>query len=104
MAAIIDFAISLIQWLIQAWIWVVIVWAIMSWLIAFNIINGRNPTVLMVLRFLDAVTRPVLRPLQRFIPTLGGVDVTPIIAVVVLTLASSKLLTPLKYYLMGLVA
>lgn len=104
MAALIDFTISLLQALIQIFIWAVIISAILSWLIAFDVINLRNRFVYNVTRFLEAVTRPVLRPFQRIIPPLGGIDITPIIVILILSLASAKLLTPLKYYLMGLVS
>jgi YggT family protein len=71
---------------------VIIVWAIMSWLIAFNVINERNDFVRMLLRFLDAVVRPVLWPLQRVIPNLGGVDITPVIALLIIQGARMYLL------------
>ena len=56
----------------------------MSWLVAFDVINLRNPMVYNVSRFLDAVTRPLLRPVQRVIPALGGVDISPIIVLLVI--------------------
>ncbi|MCR5874074.1 YggT family protein [Phenylobacterium sp. J426] len=62
----------------------IIISAIMSWLVAFNVINLRNQFVYGVVRFLDAVTRPVLAPFQRFVPSLGGVDISPIIAILIL--------------------
>ena len=55
-------------------------------------INLRNRFVYNVSRFLDAVTRPVLRPVQRFIPPLGGVDISPIIVILVLQGAITYLL------------
>jgi len=104
MAAIVDFAFTLIQGLIQLFIWAVVISAVMSWLVAFDVINLRNRFVYNVAHFLDAVTRPVLRPVQKIIPPLGGIDISPIIVIMVLGLGSSKLLTPLKYYLMNQVA
>lgn len=62
----------------------IIISAIMSWLVAFNVINLRNQFVYGVVRFLDAVTRPVLAPFQRVVPSLGGVDISPIIAILIL--------------------
>ena len=62
----------------------IIISAILSWLVAFDVINLRNPMVNNVARFLDAVTRPVLRPFQRVIPPLGGVDITPIIVLLII--------------------
>jgi YggT family protein len=62
----------------------IIVAAILSWLVAFDVINLRNRFVYSVSRFLDAVTRPVLAPFQRIIPPLGGVDISPVVAILVL--------------------
>lgn len=62
----------------------IIVSAILSWLVAFDVINLRNRVVYQIAHFLDAVTRPILRPFQRFIPPLGGVDITPLIAIIVI--------------------
>jgi len=66
--------------------------AILSCRVAFDVINLRNRFAYSVAHFLDAVTRPVLRPFQRFIPPLGGVDVTPIIALILIQAARSALL------------
>jgi YggT family protein len=62
----------------------VIVSAVISWLIAFDVINTRNHFVYQVTRFLDAVTAPLLSPIQRVIPSLGGVDISPIILILLL--------------------
>lgn len=80
----IHFIIYIIRALLQAWIFAVIVSAILSWLVAFDVINLRNPFVYNVAHFLDAVTRPVLRPVQKIIPPLGGVDISPIIVLLVI--------------------
>ena len=58
--------------------------AILSWLVMFNVINLRNQLVYNVVRFLDAVTAPILRPVQRIVPPLGGIDVSPIIVLLLL--------------------
>ena len=58
--------------------------AILSWLFAFNVLNHRNAFVNAVARVLDAVTTPILRPFQRLIPPLGGVDISPIFAILIL--------------------
>jgi YggT family protein len=70
--------------LIGLMILAIIVSAILSWLVAFNVINLRNQLVYSVARFLEAVTTPILRPFQRIIPPLGGVDISPIIAILIL--------------------
>jgi YggT family protein len=70
--------------LLSLLIWAIIISAILSWLVAFDVINLRNRFVYNVARFLEAVTRPVLRPFQRIIPPLGGVDISPIIVILIL--------------------
>ena len=58
--------------------------AILSWLVAFDVINTRNPTVRQLMRFLDAVTDPMLRPIRRVLPNVGGVDISPIVLLILL--------------------
>jgi YggT family protein len=58
--------------------------AILSWLVAFDVVNLRNRFVYQLSRLLEAVSRPILRPFQRIIPPLGGIDITPLIALIVL--------------------
>lgn len=70
--------------LIEIMIWAIIIGAIMSWLTAFNVINLRNPIVGRIQQVLDTVTAPVLSPLQRIIPPIAGLDITPIFALLIL--------------------
>jgi YggT family protein len=79
-----NFIFFILSQLLQLMIFAIIASAIFSWLIAFNVVNYRNQFVYNVAKFLDAVTRPILRPIQKVIPTLGGVDISPIIAILVL--------------------
>ena len=83
----------------------IIISAVMSWLVAFNVINDRHPIVGQIERFLLAVTRPVLWPIQKVVPTLGAVDISPIIALLIIQAARSYLLpwifTPIVGYLGG---
>ena len=62
----------------------IIISAVLSWLVAFDVINLRNRFVYNIAHFLDAVTRWVLRPVQRVIPPLGGVDISPVIVLLVI--------------------
>jgi YggT family protein len=62
----------------------VVISAVLSWLIAFDVINLRNPTAYRIVRALDAMTEPMLRPIRRFLPNLGGVDISPIILLLLL--------------------
>src|SRR5580704_8411101 len=103
MVAIIGFVYLVLHYLIQAVIWIIIANAIMSWLIAFDVINMRNATARQVVRFLDAVTRPLLKPFRRFIPTLGGIDVSPVILIILLEATDQALLPALVRWLAGLV-
>lgn len=95
MAALLEFVFVVLHYLLQAVIWVVIANAIVSWLVAFDVINMRNPTGRQIVGFLDAVTRPLLRPFRRIIPPLGGVDITPVILIVLISAADQVLLPAL---------
>ena len=69
----------LIDEVINIYTWVVIASAIMSWLVAFGVINVRNQFIRVVVDLLYRLTEPLLRPIRRFLPNLGGVDISPII-------------------------
>jgi YggT family protein len=64
--------------------WVFLVMIIMSWLISFNVINTRNQFVANVWRVLNQITEPILRPIRRVIPPMGGLDLSPIIVFVII--------------------
>lgn len=66
--------------------YVIIAMAIMSWLLAFDVINFRNQVVRSVWNFLNGVTEPLLRPIRRLLPNLGGIDVSPIVLLLLLFL------------------
>lgn len=80
--------IALIQTLVLAldiyW-WILIASAIFSWLYAFNVVNPRNQFVNSVGTALYRLTEPVFRPIRRILPDLGGVDISPIIVLLLLT-------------------
>ncbi len=63
----------------------IIVSAVMSWLFAFDVINYRNRFVAQLAHFLDSITAPILAPLRSVIPSLGGIDITPIIALLIIS-------------------
>jgi len=69
----------LIDTVIDIYTWIVIASAIMSWLVAFGVINVRNQFIRVVVDLLYRLTEPLLRPIRRFLPNLGGVDISPII-------------------------
>jgi len=76
--------ISFIVYLIQLYIWVVIASAILSWLIAFNVVNTNNRVVLAIADTLYRLTEPALRPIRNILPNLGGIDISPVILILFL--------------------
>ena len=95
-------------WLVNAvvtlMIWCIIASAILSWLFAFDVINPRNRFVGQIAYVLDTVTRPILGPLQRVVPSLGGIDITPIIALLSLQFLSvlfNRTLAPMLIMSLG---
>ncbi|MEM8743065.1 MAG: YggT family protein [Pseudomonadota bacterium] len=79
--------IALIQFIgmvIGLYIWVIIASAILSWLIAFNVVNTQNRFVYLLADALHRLTEPALRPLRRYVPDLGGIDITPVILILLL--------------------
>jgi len=83
--------ISIILIAIHLYIWVIIVAAILSWLIAFGVVNTYNRVVYVLNDFLYRITEPALRPLRRFIPNLGGIDITPVVLILILYFAEMVL-------------
>lgn len=84
MVAILSFVFWLIDALLGLLVVALIINAILSWLVAFDVVNLRNQFVRSFAMFLDAVTRPVLAPVQRIMPNLGGVDISPIIVILII--------------------
>ena len=87
-----SFILFVLQSIINLMIIAILISAIISWLVAFNVMNLRNRTAYQIAHFFEAVTRPILSPFQRVIPTLGGVDISPIIALILLVGLRSYLL------------
>jgi YggT family protein len=69
---------------IDLYIWVVIASAILSWLIAFNVVNTNNRIVLTIAETLYRLTEPALRPIRSILPNLGGIDISPVILILLL--------------------
>ncbi len=63
---------------------IIIASAIMSWLVAFGVVNVRNQFIRVVVDLLYRVTEPVLRPLRRLLPNLGGIDISPVVALLLI--------------------
>jgi YggT family protein len=69
---------------LNIYVWLVIASAILSWLVHFGVVNTRNQVVSMIGEFLWRITEPALRPIRRFMPNLGGIDISPIILILVI--------------------
>ncbi len=83
--------ISLIHTILEILIWILIASAVLSWLVAFNVINTRNRVVYMIGDFLHRVTEPLLRPVRNILPNLGGIDLSPIVVILLLVFAQNLL-------------
>jgi len=71
---------------LQLYIWLLIASAVLSWLVAFNVVNTRNPVVSTVGQFLYGITEPALRPIRNIMPNLGGIDISPVILILLIIL------------------
>ena len=76
---------------------IIIASAIMSWLVAFGVVNVRNQFIRVVVDLLYRVTEPVLRPLRRLLPNLGGIDISPVVALLLIIFLQHLL----KEYVLG---
>ena len=72
--------------MLDLYIWLLIAAAVLSWLVAFNVVNSRNQFVAMVGDFLYRITEPVLRPIRNVMPNLGGIDLSPVILILLIIL------------------
>ncbi len=64
--------------------WIIIIQAVLSWLVTFNVIDLRNPTVRSVWGGLERITEPVYRPIRNLLPPIGGLDLTPLIVLLLI--------------------
>jgi YggT family protein len=72
----------LVDTIITLYIYILVAMAILSWLIAFNVVNTRNTIVASVADFLYRVTEPALRPIRSMLPNLGGIDISPVVLII----------------------
>lgn len=82
MRAVLD----IVMLVLQIYIWLLIAAAVLSWLIAFNVVNTRNPVVAAIADFLYRITEPLLRPIRSMMPNLGGIDVSPVLLILIILL------------------
>lgn len=72
---------NLLLFLLDAFFWVIIIQVILSWLMAFDVINVRNPQGQNLIRLLNKLTDPIFVPLRRYIPAVAGIDFSPIVVI-----------------------
>ena len=90
LAAVIDILFELFMWLL-------IVQAIMSWLLAFNVLNPRNQVIGTIWNFMLRATEPLLRPIRRILPNFGGLDLSPMVLILIIYFIRRSILIPLSY-------
>lgn len=78
--------ILLVDIVLNIYTWLLIAWVVMSWLISFDVINTRNRFVYVVSDFLYRITEPVLRPIRRVVPDISGIDISPVILLLLIWL------------------
>ncbi len=81
-----DFLGKILLYAVDIYFWIIIISVVVSWLIAFEVINIRNAQAANIVRLLEKVTEPVYRPIRKFIPPIAGIDITPIIVIFALYL------------------
>ena len=81
-----------ISMLISWYTYIIFAAVIMGWLLAFNVVNGRNPFVQQLWYLLNAVTEPVLAPIRRMMPNFGAIDISPIVLLFALMFVQSVIL------------
>ena len=90
----------LIDSLLSLYMWVIIIQVVLSWLVAFNVVNTRNRFVYAIGDALYRLTEPVMGPVRRLLPNLGGIDISPIIVLLLIGFAR-KLLADNAGYLLA---
>jgi YggT family protein len=75
---------GVVDFLLQVVMWIIIIQAILSWLVAFNVINTHNDFVRSFFYALDRITAPLYRPIRRVLPDFGGLDFSPMVIILLI--------------------
>jgi YggT family protein len=92
---------EIILLILDLYVYLLIASAILSWLIAFNVVNTRNPFVAAVAEFLYRITEPLLAPIRRIMPNLGGLDISPIILILLIYLIQKLIVYNVMPFVIG---
>jgi len=91
----------LINTIIEIYVWLLIGQAILSWLLAFGVINRYNRTVSVIGDFLYRITEPALRPIRSILPNFGGLDISPVVLILILYFVRVLINEDIAPYLVG---
>ena len=83
---------QLVDTVVGIFIWLIIGSVILSWLVAFNVVDPRNQIVYQIGSFLQRITEPALRPIRNLLPSMGGLDISPVILIIGLMFIQNLLL------------
>jgi len=81
----------LIDTLLELYIWCLLIFVVMGWLISFRVVNTHNRLISVVNDFLYRLTEPALRPIRRVLPNLGGIDISPVVLILLIWFARNLL-------------
>jgi len=92
---------EIILLVLDLYVWLLIASAILSWLVAFNVVNTRNPLVAGIAEFLYRITEPLLAPIRTILPNLGGLDISPIILILLIYLVQKLIVYNVMPFVIG---
>ncbi|NIJ32986.1 YggT family protein [Sphingomonas oligoaromativorans] len=95
---------QILMLLLDVLFWIIMIQIVLSWLVAFNVINTRNDFVRQFLYALDRVTEPLYRPIRRILPDFGGLDFSPMVVLLAISILQKILLPNIFSSLMGATA
>jgi YggT family protein len=92
---------EIILLILELYVYLLIASAILSWLVAFNVVNTRNPLVAGIAEFLYRITEPVLAPIRNIMPNFGGLDISPIVLILIIYLIQKLIMYNVMPYVIG---
>lgn len=95
---------QIVEYLLHILTWIIIIQAVLSWLVAFNVINTHNDFVRQLLYGLTVLTEPLYRPIRRIMPDFGGLDFSPLVVLLIIQILSDIVIPRLALDLSGLSA
>ena len=93
--------VQIVDYLLWILLWIIIIQAILSWLIAFNVINTHNDFVRQVLYALNRMTEPLYRPIRRIMPDFGMLDFSPLVVLLIIQIMRSIVLPSILMHAIG---